>query len=66
MRKRKHAARIANVYFLTHIGLTLRWATQDIAREDLPADIKRLLARLERLEARAAAKGSEADGDPAA
>lgn len=66
MRKRKHTARIENVYFLTHIGSTLRWATQDIAREDLPADIKRVLGRLDRLEARAVAKDGDPDGDPAA
>ncbi len=56
MRKPRHTAQIENIYFLSRIGSTLRWATQDIAREDIPTDIKRLLDRLERLEARAAAK----------
>ena len=65
MRKPKHTAQIENIYFLSRIGSTLRWATQDIAREDLPADIKRLLDRLDRLEARAEAKNDDADGDPA-
>jgi hypothetical protein len=54
--KRKHTARIENIFFLSRIGSTLRWATQDIAREDLPANIKRLLGRLDRLEAKAAAE----------
>jgi hypothetical protein len=66
MRKRKHTARIENVYFLAHIGSTLRWATQDIARENLPADIKRLLGRLDRLEARSTAKDDDTGGNPAA
>ena len=65
MRKPRHTAQIENIYFLSRIGSTLRWATQDIAREDIPTDIKRLLDRLERLEARAAAKNDDADGDPA-
>ena len=63
MRKRKHTAQIENVYFLTHIGSTLRWATQDIAREDLPINIKRLL---DRLEARARAQEDDKDDNPAA
>lgn len=65
MRKPRHTAQIENIYFLSRIGSTLRWATQDIAREDIPTEIKRLLDRLERLEARAAAKDDDADGDPA-
>jgi len=65
MRKPRHTAQIENIYFLSRIGSTLRWATQDIAREDIPTDIQRLLDRLERLEARAAAKNDDADGDPA-
>ena len=66
MRKPKHTAQIENIYFLSRIGSTLRWATQDIAREDLPPDIKRLLGRLDRLEARAGAKNDDSDGGPAA
>jgi hypothetical protein len=47
------------------IGSSLRWATQDISREELPANIKHLLARLERFEARAQAKSEEPDNNPA-
>ena len=57
----KYAARIANIYFLRRIGESLRWATEDIAREDLPANIKHLLARLDRLEARERAKQRKSD-----
>jgi hypothetical protein len=60
MNKPKHTARIENIFFLSRIGSTLRWATQDIAREDLPPDIKRLLGRLDRLEARTAIKDNGA------
>ena len=56
MRNSKYTARLDNIYFLSRVGSTLRWATQDIAREELPADIKHLLARLDRLEARANAR----------
>ncbi len=56
MGEAKYTARIDNIYFLSRIGLSLRWATQDIAREDLPANIKQLLARLDRVEARDKAK----------
>src|SRR5262245_50161964 len=61
----KHAARIDNTDFPWRVGLSLRWATQDIAREDLPANIKQLLARLERLETRARVKGAPPDESPA-
>jgi len=54
--KAKYTARIDNIYFLSRIGQSLRWATQDIAREELPADIRQLLARLERLEAKTKTK----------
>jgi hypothetical protein len=56
MDKPKYTARIENIYFLERVGETLRWATQDIADEELPANIKYLLARLDRLDARAKAK----------
>ena len=52
MGKSKYTARIDNIYFLDRIGESLRWATEDIARAELPADILHLLARLDRLEAR--------------
>ena len=51
MQKSKYAARFGNIYFLSRVGDTLRWATEDMVREELPADIKRLLRRLDRLEA---------------
>jgi len=43
---------LTNVVFLDKIGDTLRQATSDIAREDLPDDIQRLLRRLDRVELR--------------
>jgi hypothetical protein len=43
---------LKNVVFLDKIGDTLRQATSEIAREDLPDDIQRLLRRLERVELR--------------
>jgi hypothetical protein len=49
----KYAAQIGNIFFLGRIGSTLRWATADIVREELPADIQHLLRRLERQERRA-------------
>jgi len=66
MSNSKYSARVDNIYFMSRIGLSLRWATQDIARKDLPADIKRLLVRLERQEMRAKAKDQPPDNDPAA
>jgi hypothetical protein len=59
----KYAARVDNIYFLGRIGESLRWATEDVAREQLPANIQHLLARLDRLEARAQAKRQEADNE---
>jgi len=64
MSKPKYTARVDKVYFLSRIGLSLRWVTQDIAQEDLPAEVKRLLARLDRLEARPKAKGEPPDDGP--
>ena len=65
MDKSKYAARIENIYFLPRIGRSLRWATEDVARDELPANIKHLLARLDRLEAKARAKEYHPDDDPA-
>jgi hypothetical protein len=72
MAKAKYAARIDNIYFVSRIGLSLRWATQGIAREDLPTHIRQLLARLDRVEQREAADERAAgkaqtreDGPPA-
>jgi hypothetical protein len=64
MAKAKYTARIDNIYFLSRIGLSLRWATQDIADEDLPANVRQLLARLERVEARDKAKGETREEGP--
>jgi len=66
MGKAKYTAQIENIYFLSRIGATLRWATQDIGREELPPDIKRLLGRLDRLEAKSKAKNDDADDPPGA
>jgi len=52
-RKPKYVAQIENVYFVRRIGASLREATADIARQDLPEDIRHLLRRLDRLEAKA-------------
>jgi hypothetical protein len=49
---RKYTVRVDNVYFLSRIGLSLRWATRNIAREELPSDVRQLLAHLDELEAR--------------
>jgi hypothetical protein len=51
MQNPKHTARVGNIYFLSPIGVSLRWATQDIAREDLEADIQHLLIQLDRRDA---------------
>jgi hypothetical protein len=51
---------LKNVVFLDKIGDTLRQATSDIAREDLPDDIRRLLRRLERVELREQRKAKNA------
>ena len=50
--KPKYVARIDNVYFLKHLGASLRDAAAHIATEELPQDIRLLLRRLERLETR--------------
>jgi|RhiMetdeSRZDD1v2_1073273.scaffolds.fasta_scaffold100736_3 hypothetical protein len=51
-RNPKYVAQIENVYFVRRIGASLRQATADIAREDLPENIRHLLRRLDRLEAK--------------
>ena len=62
--KRKYTVRVDNVYFLSRIGLSLRWATKAIAHRDLPLDIRQLLARLDEIEARETA--AHAKGQPTA
>jgi hypothetical protein len=52
MRRIPKYPQLKNVVFLDKIGDTLRQATSDIAREDLPDDIQRLLRRLDRVELR--------------
>jgi hypothetical protein len=46
---KKCAAHLNNIYFLSCIGPSLRWATEDTARDELPTKIKELLTRLEQL-----------------
>jgi hypothetical protein len=55
----KFIAQVGNVYFLARIGSTLRWATSDITREELSPDIHLFLRRLDRIEARNAAKSQK-------
>jgi hypothetical protein len=66
----KYTVRVDNVYFLSRIGLSLRWATRHIAHEELPTDIRQLLTQLEQLEAeeqaQALAQSGPREGDPAA
>jgi hypothetical protein len=65
MYRPRSIARIDYVVCVSRVGQTLRWATQDVAHEDLPPDIKRLLGRLDRLEAREA-KRDESEPDDGA
>jgi hypothetical protein len=61
MRRKPKYPQLANVVFLHKVGETLRQATADITREELPTDILLLLRRLERHERKESMKGS---GDP--
>jgi hypothetical protein len=56
MAKSKVAAKLENIVFLSNIRASLRWATSDIARENLPEEIVRLLRRLDRIEYRQTGK----------
>jgi hypothetical protein len=60
---KKYAAKLNNVTFLNQIGTTLRLATADIAREDLPTDVHLLLRRLDRLDARDRAREQRTKSD---
>ena len=60
----KHGVRLDNIYFLPRVGSTLRWATEGIVREELPANIKALLAQLDLLEGKAM-QTPKADNDGA-
>jgi len=51
MAKKKFTARVNNIYFLSRIGSSLRWATQGMAPEELSANVKHTLERLDRLDA---------------
>ncbi|MET0192408.1 MAG: hypothetical protein ABW200_03445 [Hyphomicrobiaceae bacterium] len=50
MRSKSKYPQLANVVFLDKVGETLRQATADITRAELPEDILLLLRRLERIE----------------
>ena len=50
MQKPKFTARVDNIYFLSRIGSSLRWATQGLAPEELSSDVKHMLERLDELE----------------
>jgi hypothetical protein len=50
--KRPKYPQLKNVVFLDRVGDTLRQATGDIAKEELPEEIRLLLRRLERVESR--------------
>ena len=51
-RKARYIAQIDNIYFVRRIGASLREATAEIVREELPENIRLLLRRLERLQAK--------------
>jgi hypothetical protein len=53
MQKRKFTIRVNNIYFLSRIGSSLRWATQGLAPAELSRDVKHMLQRLDELEAMA-------------
>jgi hypothetical protein len=63
MQRKPKYPQLANIVFLDKVGDTLREATSDIPKEQLPEDIVRLLRRLERVALREARKGSQ-DGEP--
>lgn len=66
MTRSKYSVRIGNVYFLSRIGLSLRWATEGLAPEQLSPDVRNLLARLDQIEAQElAARGNDTDSDAA-
>ena len=53
MQKPKFTARIDNIYFLSRVGSSLRWAAQGVRPEDLSSDVKHMLERLDQLDAMA-------------
>lgn len=60
---RKYALRIDNVYFLKRLGASLREATADVPKEELPEEIRLALRRLDRLDAREAQPPREGSRD---
>jgi hypothetical protein len=64
MRKSKYSVRIGNVYFLTRIGLSLRWAADGAAPEEVGPEVEHLLTRLAQVEAQQAAAEASATGKP--
>lgn len=50
---------LKNIVFLDKVGETLRQATSDVVREELPEEIQRLLRRLERQERERALKSQD-------
>jgi hypothetical protein len=58
-RKARYIAQIDNIYFVRRIGASLREATAEIVREELPENIRLLLRRLERLEAKGSTKKAD-------
>ena len=62
----KYDLRIDNVYFLKHVGATLRQATAGVPREELSEDIRLALRRLERREFLQNLPARKPRGDPAA
>jgi hypothetical protein len=64
MQKPKFTARVNNIYSLSRIGSSLRWATQGLAPEELSSDVKHMLEQLDEVEA-IAHQVSRADNDRA-
>ena len=64
MQKPKFTARVNNIYFLSRIGSSLRWATQGLAPEGAVARCQTHLERLDELEA-TAEQLSQPDNDRA-
>jgi hypothetical protein len=62
----KYDLRIDNVYFLKHVGATLRQATAGVPREELTEDMRLALRRLERREFLQNLCTGKSESDPAA
>jgi hypothetical protein len=66
MDKLESTARVGNSDLVRCIGISLRQAMQDIAREELPESMRHLLSKLEGVEPAVKAKGRPTHQDPAA